>query len=85
MIVTPTVLVVEKDRELGLLGRSEGDVFNGEHCFLIEPIENNKIHFIQSEKFTGSMVGSLGEWLDTAIKQNFKDMNIALKQRAEKQ
>jgi hypothetical protein len=43
------------------------------------------MRFIQSEKFTGSMVESLGEWLDTAVKQNFEDMNIALKQRAEKQ
>jgi hypothetical protein len=85
MIVTPTVLVAEKDRELRWLGRSEGDVFNGEHRFLIEPIENNKMRFIQSEKFTGSMVESLGEWLDTAVKQNFEDTNIALKQRAEKQ
>jgi hypothetical protein len=86
MIFTPTVLVAEKDRELRWLGRSEGDVFNGEHHFLIEPIENNnKVHFTQSEKFTGSMVASLEEWLDSAVKQNFKDMNRALKQRAEKQ
>lgn len=42
MIFTPTVLRAEKDRELRWLGRSEGDVFNGEHRFLIEPIENNK-------------------------------------------
>jgi hypothetical protein len=31
------------------------------------------------------MVESLEGWLDTAIKQNFEDMNRALKQRAEKQ
>jgi hypothetical protein len=87
MIFTPTVLVAEKDRELRWLGRSEGDVFNGEHRFLIEPIvnNNNKVHFTQSEKFIGSMVESLEGWLDTAIKQNFEDMNRALKQRAEKQ
>jgi hypothetical protein len=37
-----------------------GDVFNGEHRFLIEPVgNNNKMHFTQSEKFTGSMVASL--------------------------
>lgn len=46
---------------------------------------NNKVHFTQSEKFTGSMVESLEEWLDTAVKQNFEDMNRVLKQRAEKQ
>ena len=86
MIFMPTVLVAEKDRELRWLGRSEGDVFNGEHRFLIDPIKNNnKVHFKQSEKFTGSMVESLEGWLDTSVKQNFEDMNRALKQRAEKQ
>ncbi len=86
MIFTPTVLVAERDRELRWLGRSEGDVFNGEHRFLIKLIQNNnKVHFTQSEKFTGSMVESLEGWLDTAVKQNFEDMNRALKQRAENQ
>ncbi len=85
MIFTPTVLVAEMGRELRWLGRSEGDAFNGEHRFLIEPVENNnEVHFTQSEKFTGSMVASLEEWLDTAVKKNFEDMNRALKQRAEK-
>jgi hypothetical protein len=87
MMFTPDVLVAERERELRWLGRSEGDVFNGEHRFLIEPIENNnnKVRFTQSEKFTGSMVASLEGWLDTAVKQNFEDMNRALKQRAENQ
>jgi hypothetical protein len=87
MVFKPTVLVAERDRELRWLGTTEGDVFNGEHRFLIEPIENNnsRVHFTQSEKFTGSMVASLEEWLDTAVKQNFEAMNRALKQRAENQ
>ena len=83
MVFTPDVLAAERDRELRWLGRSEGDVFNGEHRFLIELIENNKVRFTQSEKFTGSMVESLEGWLDTAVKQNFEDMNRALKQKAE--
>ena len=87
MVFTPNVLVAESNRELRWLGRSESDAFNGEHRFLIEPFENNnnKVHFTQSEKFTGSMVASLEGWLDTAVKQNFEHMNRALKQRAEKQ
>jgi hypothetical protein len=85
IILNPTVLAAERDRELRWLGRSEGDVFNGEHRFLIEPLENNKVHFTQSEKFTGSMVASLEGWIDSALKQNFEDMNRALKQRAENQ
>ena len=87
MVFTPDVLVAERERELRWLGRSEGNAFNGEHCFLIEPIENNnnnnKVHFTQSEKFTGSIAASLEGWLDTVVKQNFEDINRALKQRAE--
>jgi hypothetical protein len=37
MVFTPDVLVAERERELRWLGRSEGNAFNGEHCFLIEP------------------------------------------------
>ena len=89
IVFRPDVLVAERERELRWLGRSEGDAFNGEHCFLIEPIENNnnnnKVHFTRSEKFTGSIAASLEGWLDTAVKQNFEDMNRALKQRAENQ
>jgi hypothetical protein len=57
-----------------LLGRSEGDVFNGEHRFQIDPIENNnnKVNFIQSEKFTGSMVASLEGWLDKLLSRTLK-------------
>jgi hypothetical protein len=43
------------------------------------------VHFTQSEKFTGSKVASLEGWVDRTVKQNFEDMNRALKQRAEKQ
>ena len=87
MVFTPTILVAESNRQLRWLGKSEGDAFNGEHRFLIDLIENNnnKVRFTQSEKFTGSMVASLEGWLDTAVRQNFEDMNRALKQRAENQ
>lgn len=84
MVFTPTVLEAKKDEELRWLGRSEGDVFNGEHRFLIEPIEE-KVSFTQSEKFTGSMVESVDKSLDTAVKQNFEAMNQALKKRVENQ
>ena len=56
MVFTPTVLVAEIRGDLRWLGRSEGDVFNGHHHFLIELTENNKVHFIQTGKFTDSMV-----------------------------
>ncbi len=88
MVFFPIVLTAEPNRELRWLGKSEGDVFNGEHRFLIQPIvgggEEEKVHFIQSERFTGSMVGQLESWLDTSLKANFEAMNMALRDRAEK-
>jgi hypothetical protein len=84
MVFSPTVLAAEPDRELRWLGKSEGDVLNGEHRFLIQPIGEEKVRFTHSEKFTGSMVGQLEGWLDTAVKSNFEAMNKALKDRAEK-
>ena len=59
--------------------------FNVEYRFLIEPLmENNKLHFIHSERFTGSMVAPREAWLDKVIKWNFEIMIKALKDRAEK-
>jgi hypothetical protein len=56
MVFKPTVLVAERDRELMWLGRSEGDVFNGEHRFLIGLIQNNI-------RFTSYKVKNLpGQW-----------------------
>ncbi len=83
MVIAPTILAAEPDRELRWYGRSEGDAFNGEHSFLIEQTGDNSVHFILSEKFTGSMVEALAGWIDTAVRQHFEAMNKALKDRAE--
>lgn len=87
IIMTPTVLVADKQRELAWLGKMEGrdDLFTGEHHFLIEPLAGNKIRFIHSERFAGVMVPKLEGWLDTAVKSHFEAMNKAIKNRAEKE
>jgi len=60
MVYMATVLVAEKDRKLRWLSRSEGDVFNGEHRFLIEPVQkHNKIHFKQRENLQGQWLNGL--------------------------
>jgi hypothetical protein len=43
MVFTPTILVAESNRQLRWLGKLEGDAFNGEHRFLIDPVENKTI------------------------------------------
>lgn len=83
MVISPTILKVEEEKELRWLGRTEGDTFNGEHSFIIEPTGQRSVRFIHSEKFTGSMVPMLEGWLDTLVRKYFEDMNKALKNRAE--
>ena len=83
MVISPTILRVEDEKELRWLGMTEGDTFNGEHSFIIKPTGQRSVRFIHSEKFTGSMVPMLEGWLDTVVRQYFEDMNKALKDRAE--
>ena len=57
-------------------------LFDGEHYFKIEPLEDGKVRFIQGEKFTGVLVPFMGGLIDNA-KIGFDEMNIALKEKAE--
>jgi hypothetical protein len=83
MMIAPTILAVEKERELRWVGRTEDDTFVGEHSFVIKPTGENSVHFVHSEKFTGSMIEALEGWLDTTVRNHFEDMNKALKAKAE--
>jgi hypothetical protein len=79
----PTILTVRPERELRWLGHLfVPGIFDGEHYFLLEPIENDRTRFTQSEKFSGLLVGLLGGTLATTS-TGFKAMNTALKQQAE--
>jgi hypothetical protein len=81
----PTVLSVRPERELRWLGHLlVPGIFDGEHYFLLEPInEKNRTRLTQGEKFSGLLVGLLSGTL-TATSAGFKAMNKALKQQAEK-
>ena len=83
MVISPTILRVEDEKELRWLGRTEGDTFNGEHSFILEPTGQGNVRFVHSEKLTGSKVAMLEGWLDTSVRKHFEDMNRALKDRAE--
>jgi hypothetical protein len=80
----PTVVNVEPHRELRWIGRLwVGGLFDGEHVLRIEPIGDNKVRFEQSETFTGAFVRLLAKSLDRDTLRGFKEMNNALKLRAE--
>ena len=58
-------------------------LFDGEHNLILEKIDENKVLFIQKEKFTGILVPILtGLLKNTEI--SFKMMDEALKKEAEK-
>ena len=79
----PTILTVRPERELRWLGHLfVSGIFDGEHYFLLEPIENDRTRFTQSEKFSGLLVGFFDGTL-AATSAGFKAMNTALKQQAE--
>jgi hypothetical protein len=84
MIFRPVVLVAEPERELRWLGRFLfAGVFDGEHCFQIEPLSDRRVKFIHSEAFSGLLVPLFWRSLDTQTRKGFEEMNQALKLRAE--
>jgi hypothetical protein len=83
MSFKPTVLAVEPERELRWIGRFlVSGLFDGEHSLRIEPLTDDRTRFIQSERFSGILVGAFKSALDkTEI--GFEHMNAALKAKAE--
>ena len=80
----PTVLVAEPNRELRWLGRLWlPGLFDGEHSFVIEPLEEHRVRFVHRERFNGLLVPLLSKMLDGETRRGFEEMNRALKMRAE--
>lgn len=79
-----TVVKVEPNREL----RWKYHVilpalFSGEHSFVIEPIDNNRVRFVDREIFNGLLVSSQAKDIDINSRRGFEAMDKALKARAE--
>jgi hypothetical protein len=84
MRFNPMVLRAEPQRELRWLGSLlVRGLFDGEHIFIIEPLAENRIRFVQREKFSGLFVPLFWRSLDTNTRRGFNEMNVALKGRAE--
>jgi hypothetical protein len=84
MTFRPTVRTVEPKRELRWLGHFLiPGLFDGDHRFMIEPLTDQQVRFIQQERFEGLLVPLLTHQLNTKIRQGFAAMNQALKSRAE--
>ena len=53
------------------------------YSFTIEPLEENRVRFIQREAFKGLLVPLFARSLETNTQRGFEEMNRALKERAE--
>lgn len=80
----PVVVTAEPARELRWIGRLWGipKLFDGEHSFVIERLEANRVRFVQREVFNGILVPLLRSTLAGA-ERSFIAMNEALKAQAE--
>jgi hypothetical protein len=85
MTFKPTVLNAEPSRELRWLGHLLlPRLFDGEHTLRIKPLDGGvRSRFIQSEEFRGILVPLFGGGLDKT-EEGFRQMNTALKERAER-
>lgn len=59
-------------------------IFDGFHFFEIEELNSNSVLFKQSESFKGILVPLMKKKLNNDIKNQFEEMNLALKKLAEK-
>jgi hypothetical protein len=79
----PTVRAVETNRELRWLGRLlVPGIIDGGHSLLIEPREGGRSRFVQSERWSGLLVGFVKGTL-AKTDDGFEQMNAALKARVE--
>lgn len=84
MTFRPRVLAANPPLELRWIGRLlMPGVFDGEHSFVIHPLQEGRVRFEQSEKFTGILVPIFRGSLDRDTRRGFSEMNLELKRRAE--
>jgi len=79
----PTLKKVETEKKIQWLGKVWiPKLFDGEHRWIINQIDDNTVLFIQKERFTGIFVPFFSKLLKNT-KSGFEMMNQNLKQRAE--
>ncbi|MFC6939883.1 SRPBCC domain-containing protein [Salinirubellus sp. GCM10025818] len=79
----PRVLVAD-GREIRWLGHLlTPGLFDGEHSFVVEEIDQGRSKLTQSETFSGILVGPIMRFVGEQTEANFRGVNEALKARAE--
>jgi len=80
----PTVLRAEPNRLMRWVGHLlVPGLLDGEHSLATQPLEENRVRFVQHEVFKGVLVPLFARSLDNNTLRGFEQMNRALKVRAE--
>lgn len=80
----PEVLINNPPHEFRWRGKFLiSGLFDGEHYFQINQIEEKRVRFVQGEIFTGIWVGLVWHFIGENTEKGFRAMNAALKQKAE--
>ncbi|MBL1407858.1 SRPBCC domain-containing protein [Sphingobacterium faecale] len=83
--MNPIFLKLDKDRELRWKGKLFiNGVFDGEHYFILEDLDNGQTRLVQGELFSGLLIPFLKKMIDVETKKGFQLFNEALKLRVEK-
>lgn len=83
MTFKPKILTLEPNKEFRWKGKlGINGIFDGEHYFILEYLDNNKTKFIHGEKFSGILVYFAGKMLDKTEK-GFQIMNESIKNECE--
>jgi hypothetical protein len=81
----PIMVKVEPVREFRWSGSMwVKGLFDGEHAFRIEELDESRSRLIQCERFKGVLVPLILHMIGDEIKQGFESMNRALKNENEK-
>jgi|SRR6056300_885220 hypothetical protein len=79
----PTLTELKPNKELRWQGKLfVKGIFDGEHYFKLEPIEDDKTKFVHGENFGGILITLMGGVLKST-KEGFEAMNEELKKRCE--
>jgi hypothetical protein len=85
MTFKPKCLKLVHGKELRWLGHLFiSGLFDGEHIFELQTLENGNTKFIQREEVRGLLSGVFWKMMDTKTRKGFEMMNEKLKELAEK-
>jgi hypothetical protein len=84
MKIRPRLLTVADGREIRWLGHlAVPGLFDGDHRFLLTPLDAGTTRLVQEETFRGALVPIFGGWIGAGASRGFAAMNRAAKARLE--